>query len=123
MPMTTEQQSTAIRLRREAMSYVKIAHQIGLSEKMVTKFLRSMPDLPKPSKKPKLKVVEQPNRKIEPARLLPKHQLNRSCPMRKLMDPNYRMMPKPTREQLEQRLAIAVRNYGAVGVITIAVVS
>ena len=121
MPMTTEQQAIAIQLRSKGLSYVKIANQIDVSEKMVCKFLRSLRN-PPPTKPPKptkvspkrSKVSPKPSQqkpKPKPSLLLP-HQFHGSCPIhrRAVSLENLRTIPQLTHAQLIDDLARAVRN-------------
>jgi predicted transcriptional regulator len=106
--MTAEQKTEAKRLRSTGMSYPKIGKAIGVSESGVFKYLTNRRYCY--YKQPKSKKSE-PKQAMR-VRISPPihHRLNSSCPTHKLMDPFYRAMPKPTREELERRLAVAWRN-------------
>jgi hypothetical protein len=110
--MTADQQALAIQLRSEqGLSYVHIASKIGVSEKATYSFLKPLL-IPKPLKLiPPKPLCEPPAvRKTLPAKLLPEHQLNRSCPMRRHINPEDRDAPQLTKSQMYYDLARAVRN-------------
>jgi hypothetical protein len=102
--MTDEQQSLAKKLRNdEGLSYAKIAKRIGgVSESSIMKFFKPKPKPAVPQK--------QPDRKSQPAGLLPRILHHGSCPIRKLDPILHYNRPSPSREELYQQLAAAVRN-------------
>jgi hypothetical protein len=100
--MTSEQKQLALSLRACGLPYLKIASRLGVSESTAFTFLTNRKPTPKPAK------TKTKTSLLPPPRIL--HRLNSRCPIRKPMDPFYRTLPKPTRDELERRLAIAVRN-------------
>jgi hypothetical protein len=106
--LTDYQKRTAIQLRSKSMAYVKIAHQIEVNEKAVTKFLKSIPDLPKSV----MPLTKAPPPKPVPTkpkvRLLPVHQFHGSCPThRRAVNLD---SPQLTHKQLQLEYEQAVRN-------------
>jgi hypothetical protein len=102
--MTEEQEALATRLRSQGQSYAKIGQQVGVSESAVWKFLN-----PKLKQEPAAAAPPP----FKPKRLLlPPHELNSSAPrhIHKTVTSKMRLLPKPSRAELTQRLATAVRN-------------
>ena len=86
---------------QDQLSMQKCAAIIGCSETAVFNALHPKPKQPKP---------EKPKQQLKPRRPTPPRILHSSCPIHRPINPFYRTLPKPTRRELEARLAIAVRN-------------
>jgi hypothetical protein len=110
MPLTVEQKATAIQLRAGGNTYLRIAAKIGSSESTAFKFFKSLidPAPPKPAPKP-TPAVQQSNRK-PPAHLLPEHQLNSSCPTRRIINRELLKRRTYTRTEMAVMLEEAWRN-------------
>jgi transposase len=100
--MTNEQKALAIRLRSEGTTYRKIAVKLGVSDSAAYKFLISLKPKPKP-------VPIQKSESKVPT-LLPPHQLNTRCIIRREIDPAKRGARPLTRSEMYETLATAWRN-------------
>jgi hypothetical protein len=109
-PLSSDQQSAAIALRSEGLSFVRIAAKLSVSgpfvsESVVYKFLKqqSMPP-PEPPVKLKVAIPEKP-----PTQSYEYHHVM-SCPLRKLRDGLEVYPPAPTKAQMYAMLEEAWRN-------------